>query len=261
MQVVVTILQGFVYRLQWAFFYHTRLSPNHIQTLLDKNVLSMLIISALISLFIYWWLFKGKSKNLWAYCHFSRARMPIIGLALLLGISFNLTFMMFDFLTSFDRLFPDYSQVVEPLMSGGFVLTLIVVGIAVPAFEEILFRGILFNGLKTYLPLTTALLVQGFLFGAYHLNLLQGIYGMILGILAALVYEWFHSIWVPIAVHVAFNSFSIMMSRISTIQVIFQYGAITLTGSGLILGWVIYRLWKSYRMVASEVRADFAGTD
>ncbi len=244
MQVFVTTVQGFVYRLQWAISHHTEMSPSQMQAMLDKNVLIMLIISALLSLFIYWMVFKAKQKNLWTYCHFSKPRMSVILLAILLGLSFNLLFLMFDVITSFDRLFPDYGQVVEPLLSGGFGLTIMIAGIIIPVFEEILFRGIVFNRLKTCLPLTAALWLQGFLFGAYHLNILQGIYGMILGILAALVYEWFQSIWVPIAVHAAFNSISIFISRINNIEFIFRYGILFLIGSGILLGSTLYLLWK-----------------
>ncbi len=246
MQVLVTTGQGFVYQLQFMVFRHREISPEQIEAMLDRNVLPMLIISALLSLLIYWIAFRVRRRNLWTYCRFSKPGMSVILLAMVLGVSFNLLFLTFDMVTSFDRLFPDYGQVVEPLMSGGFGFTLMIAGILIPIFEEILFRGMVFNRIKTFLPVGAAIGLQGFLFGAYHLNILQGIYGMILGILAALVYQWFRSLWVPIAVHIAFNSFSIIISRIPNIEIIFQQGMLLLIGSGALLALTLFFLWQSH---------------
>ncbi len=249
MQVLVTTGQGFVYLLQFMIFRHREISPKQIEGMLDRNVLPMLIISALLSLLIYWIAFRVKQKNLWTYCRFSKPRMSTILLAVVLGVSFNLLFLTFDMVTSFDQLFPDYDQVVEPLLGGGFGLTLMIAGILIPIFEEILFRGMVFNRIKTFLPVGIAIGLQGFLFGAYHLNILQGIYGMILGVLAALVYQWFGSLWVPVAVHIAFNSFSIIISRIPNIEIIFQHGIVLLIGSGALLALALFFLWQSHRAV------------
>jgi membrane protease YdiL (CAAX protease family) len=252
MQVLVTMIQGFVYRLQSTILHHHELSLNQMQAMLDRDVLIMLIISALFSLFVYWFTFKVSQKKLWTYCKFSKPRTVIILLSVLLGISFNLLFIMFDLETSFDRLFPDYSQAIEPLMSGGFGLTLIIAGIIIPIFEEILFRGIVFNRLKASLSMTAALWIQGFLFGVYHMNIFQGIYGMILGFIAALVYEWFQSLWVPIAVHVAFNSFSILISRLNNLESILRYGLFLLIGSGILLGSTLLILWIYHRLTRTH---------
>jgi uncharacterized protein len=243
-QVLVTAMQGFIYRFAWDIHHHSSINSTQMQALLEHSILYMLMGSALISLFIYARLYKRKEANLWANCDFSTIKVKIIGFAVLLGASFNLFFVMFDIITSFDRLFPGYEKIMEPLMGGDFILTLIIVGIIIPIFEEILFRGIVFNELKEILPFTLALLIQGFIFGAYHLNVLQGIYGMILGIFAALVYEWFHSIWAPISVHAAFNTLSIVMSKIANERIMSKYGPELLIFSGLILGVTIYWLSK-----------------
>ena len=88
------------------------------------------------------------------------------------------------------ELFPGFqetaaAQAAVPLEAG-----ILLYGIAAPVSEELLFRGIfyrkageLFGGWKA------AALFSSLLFGAYHGNPVQGIYGFLTGMVLCLVYE------------------------------------------------------------------------
>jgi CAAX protease family protein len=244
-QVLLTVVPAIIYGIYMTIINHGKIDPLKIQRMTDLNILYILIGSVLISLTVYVLIFRANQEPLFSYCNFSALKMSQIGLAVLLGLAFNYSLTMVDLLTSFYRFFPDHEKLMATLIGGDFIFTILIVGIMIPTFEEILFRGIVFNELRKHLSLGMAVMVQGLIFGIYHMNLLQGMYGTILGILAALVYLWYHSIWAPIFVHASFNTLSVIMSRVGDELILSKYGVELLIVSGLILGSTIYLLWKN----------------
>lgn len=63
-----------------------------------------------------------------------------------------------------------------------------------PAVEELLFRTVIFGRMKRCFPYAIAVIVSGLFFGLYHRNLVQGIYGTMMGILMCLACEYVHTI-------------------------------------------------------------------
>jgi Predicted metal-dependent membrane protease len=243
-------MQGLILCIYWGIRHHGNIDTVSLQRILDQSVHYVIAVSALISLFIYDRFFQAKNKNLWRECNFGGVKIKVIIFTVLLGVAFNCFFSIIDAITSFSSSFPDYAKAMEPLFGGDFGFILLINGAGIPVFEEILYRGIIFNGLKKYLPLTAAVLIQGLIFGLFHFNVVQGVYCTILGIFAALVYQWFGSILAPIALHAAFNSFSVVMSRIGNGQIFAQYYLVILLGGGLLLGFSLRWLYKSRKSPA-----------
>ncbi|GAB4217260.1 MAG: hypothetical protein OHK0022_59330 [Roseiflexaceae bacterium] len=77
-------------------------------------------------------------------------------------------------------------------------------GVIVPIAEELLFRGVLYNWLRSR-GFWLAALVSSALFGLVHGHLTIGIIAFVLGLVCAWVYERSRSLWAPIAVHIGFN--------------------------------------------------------
>ncbi len=78
-------------------------------------------------------------------------------------------------------------------------------GLVSPLAEELMFRGIIYGGLRRNVGSGASLLVSSLLFGIYHLNVVQGIYGTVMGALMAYAYEYFGSFAVPVLIHAAAN--------------------------------------------------------
>lgn len=75
-----------------------------------------------------------------------------------------------------------------------------------PFFEELIFRGIMLDGLMRRYGATTALLVSSALFGVMHLDLVQSVAAMFMGILLGWFYLQTRSLFVCIFIH-ALNNF------------------------------------------------------
>jgi len=97
-----------------------------------------------------------------------------------------------------------------PIGSDAEMATVALLGVAVvvaaPLGEEIFFRGLLFGGFRSYWGIFPALLLSGFLFGLFHLNISVLVPFTAVGMVFAWAMEQSKSLWPSIAAHSAFNS-------------------------------------------------------
>ncbi|MGU8608411.1 CPBP family intramembrane glutamic endopeptidase [Clostridium perfringens] len=129
---------------------------------------------------------------------------------LILGI--GITILLLFLSSILTKLIPSYNEVANQLAtSRGSVLQLIITIALIPIYEEIFYRGIIFGYLRKNFNVIVAVIVQALVFGFMHLNLVQGIYTSILGIVLALVYMYSNSILGNITVHITFNLLGILI--------------------------------------------------
>ncbi|MCY6960426.1 CPBP family intramembrane glutamic endopeptidase [Clostridium brassicae] len=144
---------------------------------------------------IYYLLFKLKGENLIKYCDFNnKLKKKYIMTIIFLTIGFSLV------VASMAEVGGD----IYNIRKDSF-LELIAILIFIPVFEEILFRGIIFNKLRENIDLFSAVIIQAIVFGGFHGNIFQVIYTSVLGVITALIYAWSDSIWAAILTHGIFN--------------------------------------------------------
>ncbi|MBD5530892.1 MAG: CPBP family intramembrane metalloprotease [Lachnospiraceae bacterium] len=99
-----------------------------------------------------------------------------------------------------------YVQVAKTQYAVPLLLGLIAYGIVSPIVEEGVFRGILYLKCRRYfgrrLP---AALLSALLFGILHGNMVQGVYGFVMGMIMIWFYERYDSFLAPVIVHAASN--------------------------------------------------------
>lgn len=106
----------------------------------------------------------------------------------------------------------EYSNLIETLIGGNVVLSIITTVILAPIAEEFLFRGVTLEKAKKIMPFFAANTLQALMFGVYHGNLIQGVYAFLLGVLLGYVAEYFHSIWASILLHACVNGSAQLLS-------------------------------------------------
>jgi len=74
-----------------------------------------------------------------------------------------------------------------------------------PLVEEVIFRGFLYGRMRVSIHKIGAVLVSALLFGVYHGNLVQGIYGFCMGIIYTLVYEKYQNFYLAVFMHAITN--------------------------------------------------------
>lgn len=110
-------------------------------------------------------------------------------------------------------------QVQEQLQSAlvearfGAVIAFAAIVLA-PLGEELLFRGLLFAGLRRSLPLWPAALLAGLAFAVSHLEWIAIIVIFPAGVLFALAYQRRGTLLVPIVAHATFNLINVVLLRV-----------------------------------------------
>ncbi|MEL7001850.1 MAG: type II CAAX endopeptidase family protein [Bacteroidota bacterium] len=117
-----------------------------------------------------------------------------------------------SFLGAFIPMPQFFIDIFEEFMGEEGIYTFLTVAVAAPILEELIFRGVILNGLlKNYSPLK-AIMISSLLFGLLHLNPWQFIAAFNLGVLAGWVFYRTGSIIPAIAVHFVNNGSASIIS-------------------------------------------------
>ena len=103
-----------------------------------------------------------------------------------------------------------YQETMDALYSAPLFVQIISLAVLVPISEELVFRGLLFKRLREQGAFMQAALYSSIVFGLLHMNMVQMIYGFILGMMLAYVYEKYGSVKAPIVAHMAMNLLSVL---------------------------------------------------
>ena len=98
-----------------------------------------------------------------------------------------------------------YQVTVQKQYDVAFAVGLLLYGVISPFVEELVFRGFLYGRMRVYMPKMWAVLVSALLFGIYHGNMVQGVYGFLMGILFTLVYDRYKNFYLSVIMHVIVN--------------------------------------------------------
>lgn len=133
-------------------------------------------------------------KEITSYCF-------LAAFALCAAVSVNIFF----YQTGFTGSSRAYDQVHSAQYGVQFAIGLFLYGVISPLAEEAVFRGLLYNRMKRCFSVKTALVVSSLLFGLYHGNPVQALYGIILGMLIAYTYEIYGNFAAPLVFHAVAN--------------------------------------------------------
>ncbi len=92
-----------------------------------------------------------------------------------------------------------------------FVVMFSLIAVYGPFVEELGFRGIIYQGLRSRGNVWKAILLSAFLFAIMHMNINQAAYAFVIGIMLALLMEATDSIWPSFIMHMCINGFSTSM--------------------------------------------------
>ena len=140
------------------------------------------------------WLSHLKGEPVSAYLYLA---MVTVGAVLGLNLLFDLT--------GFTESSASFQSVAAGQYAGSVLLGLLCYGVISPIAEELLFRGIVYNYLKRFAAVKRAILFSALLFGLYHMNAVQAVYGFVIGCIMAYGYEYFGTFKIPVAIHIVAN--------------------------------------------------------
>ena len=121
-------------------------------------------------------------------------------------------------LTGFAGSSQTYQEVADRQYGVVFAAGLVLYGLISPLAEEVVFRGVIHNRLRRLYNPAIGILASGLLFGAFHGNLVQGVYGACLGMLMAWLYERSGRFGTPLLFHAVANPTVYTTARLEGVQ-------------------------------------------
>lgn len=121
--------------------------------------------------------------------------------SLLVAIGLNL---LFSLVGPFSHS-ASYAETAQAQYGVSFAVGLVLYGVVSPFVEEAIFRGLMYNRMKRCFGFWMAFLLSSLLFGCYHGNLVQALYGTLMGLLIAFLYELYGGFETAVLSHAVAN--------------------------------------------------------
>lgn len=191
------------------------------------NILMLVIYIGYIGIFGLWyWLMFCRKKKTGSWKQVLKPRriggIIFCGVALQMSLSLALELI----LPLFPEINSNYSEIIDTLHNDS-VLMILCVCILAPIGEELIFRGLTLRIIKKALPWQAAVFLQALLFGIYHLNLVQGIYAFLLGLLFGVIAYCYDSVAPGILLHMSVNVSSYLVAILLP-EYMFAYKALVI---------------------------------
>ena len=115
-------------------------------------------------------------------------------------------------LTSFVRASEGFNKVSQVQNAISLPGGLFLYGVCSPLAEELVFRGIVYNRAKRHFSVIVSIIVTSLLFGAYHGNVVQGLYAFFAALILTVIYEKSGSLFWSILIHGIMNVIGFALS-------------------------------------------------
>lgn len=173
------------------------------------------IVTSVLTFPIFIWMFyKDRKLSIKSgVANREKAKLWTYGMIVILSIAICVALNNLLTLSNLAFYSPSYEQTAEALYTSSFALQLIGLGVIVPITEELLFRGVLYNRLLNMMTKKKAMIWCAVVFGFYHGNLVQAVYGGLLGFVLVYIYEKYGSLKAPILAHIILNLTSLVVTE------------------------------------------------
>ncbi|MBQ8793070.1 MAG: CPBP family intramembrane metalloprotease [Clostridia bacterium] len=182
------------------------------------------LISTLLSLALYvgiWWGY-NKTKDISFSAANFRPKMKwhsyliLVAVAVVVIFGFQYIVQAFDYFLSWVGYPVDNGfGSVDPSSAGEYIYCIFALALIPAICEELIFRGVIFNGLRERFSSLTAVLISAGLFALAHQNLQQVIYPLIFGSILAIIVLRTGSLMASMVVHFV-NNFIVVTMRFVT---------------------------------------------
>lgn len=176
--------------------------------------------AALITIFVMLYMIHKDDKSEMAYGIVPNKKAPLMKYWMVIIIS-GMTSMALNNLIligNLSRYSEAYEQVSEALFSPGLAVQIICLCFLVPIAEELVFRGIVYRRIRWESRASVAVFYSAAIFAVLHGNLIQGIFGFLMGILFGYLREKFGSVLAPVMAHIVANLLTVLSSEYGLYQ-------------------------------------------
>lgn len=125
----------------------------------------------------------------------------------------------------------EYQEITKAFYSAPLGMQILCLGVLVPIAEELVFRGLMYRRMREDTGVVMSVIYSAVVFGLFHGNMVQMIFGTLMGVMLAYVCEKYSSVAAPIAAHIMVNMVSIFITYFDAygrmLTDIWRVGAVT----------------------------------
>ena len=159
--------------------------------------------------------------------------------SIILGMSCALMFNVLLSLIGLTESAGSYEELAKRQFALPLILGIILYGIVSPIAEELVFRGLVYNRMRrNEVPAIAAIILSSVFFGIYHFNVVQAVYGVLMGLIMVCVYEKYGGFIYPVIIHAIANSFIYVLSSCNVIGKLMTPVTVAATGALSVLVFI-----------------------
>lgn len=201
----IGVFYALLYLLRSTYNYEVTLS---FAKFLDRNpAMFMAVLFTLITLVymlifrIKGWIWPNAEKSLFRAAGFKKLSASRVLLMIGLGLAGSLFSIGLIVIDDIANQFPSIPALVDDLIRGESILYVILgAGLIAPAFEEVLFRGLIFGELRRVMPVYVALVLQAAAYAYFQPSAALSVISIGSGLIYGALYLRTGSLWAPILV-------------------------------------------------------------
>ena len=181
---------------------------------LEQWVLAITAVVELLFFPLGIWMYRRDQKRRSPWNKKIKNQKPEFLLLFFMGMGLSQLTNIFVSLLGLAQYSKEYEELLEnSISSQSIFLQIFTVCLVAPAFEELIFRGLLFQRIRDYLSPIWAIIISSVIFGIYHGNLIQAVYAFIFGMFLALAVEYTGTLRAGILMHMSGNLYSILLQN------------------------------------------------
>ena len=132
-----------------------------------------------------------------------------------------------------------------------YIISIFVLGLLPAVCEEVIFRGIIFNGIRKKYNIVVAVIVSAICFAVMHMSLQQLVYPLLLGVVLALIVYYTNSLRASMLTHFTNNFIVITLTFFSTLKNKTQESLVSLSWQNLVVSILYFIIGIAFVVVLS----------
>ncbi len=225
---------------------------SQIQNAMSQNVIYLIgVIGVIVCgiVFFFWYRseIKGEVRGSLKSVFEGKSALRLLGLGM--GCQFFITGILSLLQWYFSNLFKDYVNQMKQLTEGNVIVVILLLVFIAPITEELVFRGVILHNASRYGSFLVANFLQAVLFGIYHLNIIQGIYAILMGFLLGWVYYKYKTIIASMFLHMIINTSSLIVALMPSNRI---YYFLFVLGGGMAIALTLNKLKLTQTLVPEE---------
>ncbi|MDO5520220.1 MAG: CPBP family intramembrane metalloprotease [bacterium] len=210
-QMVIGVIAGIVIVVATIVQNSSFQTATQLEDLMYQNIaqsMPYLLLASTLSTTIIgfiWYRKKYKKRYDYSLKEVAKAKDYIYIVLTALAASFSIDLIILLVAAIFPHALSNYENLMDAAGIGSSAIAFLTAAFLAPIGEECIFRGVIQRKAEKFMPFVLANLLQAFLFGVMHWNIVQSSYAFVLGLILGYIRHKYQTVRMSVLFHMVFN--------------------------------------------------------